>query len=52
MGVLASPPCLRGSSGAGPPSAGLRLTFDDGVRRDVDLSGELWGPVFEPLKDP
>jgi hypothetical protein len=31
---------------------GLRLTFDDGLVRDVDLAGELWGPVFEPLKDP
>lgn len=31
---------------------GLRLTFDDGVVRDVDLSGELWGPMFEPLRDP
>ncbi|MGH9091579.1 MAG: DUF2442 domain-containing protein [Acidimicrobiales bacterium] len=31
---------------------GLRLTFDDGVVRDVDLSSELWGPMFEPLRDP
>jgi Protein of unknown function (DUF2442) len=30
----------------------LHLTFDDGVERDVDLADELWGPVFEPLKDP
>ncbi len=30
----------------------LRLTFDDGTTREVDLSGELWGPVFEPLRDP
>ena len=34
------------------PPYGLRLTFDDGLRRDVDLAGELWGPMFEPLKDP
>ena len=34
------------------PPYGLRLTFDDGLRRDVDLTDELWGPVFEPLKDP
>jgi uncharacterized protein DUF2442 len=27
----------------------LRLSFDDGTQRDVDLEGELWGPVFEPL---
>lgn len=33
-------------------SHGLRLTFDDGVVRDVDLSSELWGPMFEPLRDP
>lgn len=30
----------------------LRLSFDDGLVRDVDLSGELWGPIFEPLRDP
>jgi len=34
-----------------PPHA-LRLTFDDGLTRDVDLADELWGPMFEPLKDP
>jgi len=28
------------------------LRFADGTEGDVDLSGELWGPVFEPLKDP
>lgn len=31
---------------------GLNLTFDDGLERDVDLADKLWGPVFEPLKDP
>ena len=31
---------------------GLQLTFDDGVIREVDLSGRLWGPMFEPLKGP
>jgi uncharacterized protein DUF2442 len=30
----------------------LRLEFDDGSTKDVDLSGELYGEVFEPLKDP
>jgi hypothetical protein len=30
----------------------LRLTFDDGLVREVDLEGDLWGPVFEPLRDP
>jgi hypothetical protein len=29
----------------------LRVTFEDGAVRDVDLSGQLQGPVFEPLKD-
>ncbi len=30
----------------------LRLTFTDGLIREVDLSGELWGPMAEPLLDP
>src|SRR6266540_7392503 len=30
----------------------LRLVFDDGVTKVVDLEGELWGPAFEPLRDP
>lgn len=30
----------------------LRLTFTDGLVREVDLSGELWGPMTEPLLDP
>jgi Protein of unknown function (DUF2442) len=29
----------------------LRLTFDDGTIREIDLEAELWGPVFEPLRD-
>ncbi len=28
----------------------LRLRFNDGAERVVDLTDELWGPVFEPLK--
>jgi len=28
----------------------LRLGFDDGTTREVDLEDELWGPVFEPLR--
>jgi hypothetical protein len=28
----------------------LRLRFNDESERIVDLSAELWGPVFEPLK--
>jgi len=29
----------------------IRLTFDDGREGVIDLEGELWGEVFEPLKD-
>ncbi len=28
----------------------LRLGFDDGTVREIDLEAELWGPVFEPLR--
>jgi hypothetical protein len=28
----------------------VRLGFDDGTVRELDLEGELWGPVFEPLR--
>jgi len=28
------------------------LRFEDGTEDEVDLAGELYGPVFEPLKDP
>ena len=27
------------------------LKFSDGVEGEVELEDELWGPVFEPLKD-
>jgi len=30
----------------------LRVTFNDGVVKEVDLAGELYGQVFDPLKDP
>lgn len=30
----------------------LRLTFDDGSERVLDLADELWGPMAEPLRDP
>ena len=26
------------------------LDFDDGRTREVDLKDELWGPMFEPLR--
>ena len=29
----------------------LRLTFEDGSVRDVNLAGHLDGEVFEPLRD-
>jgi hypothetical protein len=29
----------------------LRLTFSDGLKRDVDLSPLLHGPLGEPLRD-
>lgn len=29
----------------------LQLTFSDGLTQNVDLKDELWGEVFEPLKD-
>jgi hypothetical protein len=32
--------------------AKLRVTFDDGEMREIDMSDDLWGPVFEPLRDP
>ncbi len=28
------------------------LRFDDGLSGEVDLTSELWGPLFEPLKEP
>lgn len=30
----------------------LRVGFEDGVKGEVDLSERLFGPVFEPLRDP
>ncbi len=30
----------------------LRLEFSDGAVKEVDLEKELYGEVFEPLKDP
>ena len=29
----------------------LRLTFNDGVEKVVDLTDELTGPIFQPLQD-
>ncbi len=30
----------------------IHVRFSDGTAADVDLANELWGEVFEPLKDP
>ena len=30
----------------------VRVFFDDGVQGEVDLADELYGEVFEPLRDP
>jgi hypothetical protein len=30
----------------------LLLGFSDGSTREIDLTGELHGPIFEPLADP
>lgn len=30
----------------------LWVSFDDGSSGEVDLSGKLTGPVFEPIQDP
>jgi hypothetical protein len=30
----------------------LHVRFDDGRSGEVDLSARLFGPVFEPLRDP
>ncbi len=30
----------------------VRLRFEDGSEGIVDLRDELWGPIFEPLRDP
>ena len=34
----------------GPHS--LNLTFDNGIRKRVNLRRELYGVIFEPLRDP
>ncbi len=34
------------------PEYRLEVEFADGVRGTVDLSKELWGPMFEPLRGP
>jgi hypothetical protein len=30
----------------------IRVRFADGTNAEIDLESEIWGEVFEPLKDP
>jgi hypothetical protein len=30
----------------------LQVRFQDGTHGTISLKDELWGPVFEPLRDP
>lgn len=30
----------------------IHVRFADGTAADIDLATEIWGEVFEPLKDP
>ena len=30
----------------------IEVTFDGGTRRLIDMEPDLWGEVFEPLRDP
>jgi len=34
------------------PEYTLAVTFDDGTRGEVCIADRLFGPMFEPLKDP
>jgi|RhiMethySRZTD1v2_1073278.scaffolds.fasta_scaffold1368648_2 uncharacterized protein DUF2442 len=34
------------------PGYRLEVEFTDGTRGVVDCSGDLWGPLFAPLRDP
>lgn len=34
------------------PQHRLHVVFADGVQGEVDLSGQLFGPVFKPLQNP
>ncbi len=42
-------PQLMGAEYAG--DCRLHLTFADGTEGEIDLEDELWGPVFESLRD-
>ena len=34
------------------PGYRLEVEFEDGTRGVLDYSEKLWGPMFEPLRDP
>ena len=34
------------------PGYRLAVTFDDGLSGEISLADRLFGPMFEPLKDP
>ena len=34
------------------PDYVLAVTFDDGTKGEISLADRLFGPMFEPLKDP
>ena len=34
------------------PGYRLRVEFEDGIAGTLDLSGDLFGPMFEPLRNP
>ncbi len=45
-------PCIQVTSAKVVGPFSVRLTFNDGTRRRVNLRAPLRGPVFEPLRDP
>ena len=30
----------------------IAVAFEDGTHGEIDLESELWGEIFEPLRDP
>lgn len=30
----------------------IAVAFEDGTHSEIDLESELWGEIFEPLRDP
>lgn len=42
----------RVSKATALPGFKLHVVFEDGVSGELDMSDELIGPVYEPLRDP